>query len=481
MKTLNRQLHKTINRGIKIMQFGEGNFLRAFVDYIIQNMNETNVISSNVVVVQPLITGRIDALNEQNGLYTLYLEGVENKKIIKQHRIIDVLSDFINPYTQYDKFLEYAKSKDLEVIISNTTEAGIVLDAKDIDFSKCPDSFPGKLLAFLLARYNYFNGDKICGLSIIPCELIDYNGTELKKVLLQLANIMQLDERFIDWLLNANHFTNTLVDRIVPGYPKEQIAEIQKETGYIDNSVVKGELFHLWVLEKEEFIQKHFPADKCGLNVIYANDIKPYKERKVKILNGTHTALVPIAYLSGFDTVRESICDPIINEFLLYMINSEIRPTINLPIAETEAFANSVLERFQNPFIRHELMSISLNSTTKFKTRLLPTLIDYINITKDLPQNLLFAFAGLIMFFKGKRGQENIALADNADYLERWEIVWEKNGSYIDIVKEVTSWEDIWGVNISTLHEKLVMAVANYLEKIDKYGMKKALIDFLTA
>ncbi|MGN1344572.1 MAG: tagaturonate reductase, partial [Traorella sp.] len=260
MESLNKSIIKKTYAPIKIMQFGEGNFLRAFVDWIIQKMNDSKKYEGHVVVVQPLEFGRVNELAAQDGLYTLYLEGLNNGEVVKTHEVIDVLDDFINPYTEYDKFLKYAESEDLEVVISNTTEAGIVLDPSDINFSKTPHTFPGKVLSLLKHRYDYFNGDTNKGLSFICCELIDNNGDELKKCVLGLAKVLQLSESFITWINEACHFTSTLVDRIVPGYPRDEIQEITNELGYIDNSIVKGEIFHLWVLKKEAHIEKVFPC-----------------------------------------------------------------------------------------------------------------------------------------------------------------------------------------------------------------------------
>ena len=240
------------------------------------------------------------------------------------------------------------------------------MDPSDTNLTVCPQSFPGKLLALLKARYEHYKGDMSKGLAIIPCELIDHNGDELKRVLKDLAEINKAAPAFINWLTEANHFTSTLVDRIVPGYPRDTAKEICEETGYNDNNIVKGEIFHLWVLQKERFVQERLPADKSGLNVIFADDITPYKQRKVKILNGSHTSMVPVAYLCGIDTVREAVTDEDVGKFVQGLVNYEIKPTIDLPKEETDAFAGSVIERFMNPFIRHELMSIALNSTTKF-------------------------------------------------------------------------------------------------------------------
>ena len=480
MELISKKMFAKPERPIKIMQFGEGNFLRAFIEWIIQNLNDKGAINSSVAVVQPMPFGRIKELSEQDGLYTLRLEGIDKGKTVKSSQVIDVIGDCINPFTDYEHFLSYAKSQDLQVIISNTTEAGIAVDPTDTDFSQCPKSYPGKLLALLKARYDYFDGDMAKGLAIVPCELIDNNGDELYRCLTELAEINHMDKKFIEWMQTANHFTSTLVDRIVPGYPRNEIEQIQKETGYIDNNVVKGEIFHLWVLRKEPVVQKYLPADSTGLNVIFADDIKPYKQRKVKILNGSHTAMVPVAYLCGIDTVGEAVNDPVIGKYVHDFIFDEVNPTIDLPQNEMIDFANSVIERYKNPFIRHELMSIALNSTTKFRTRLLPTLEDYIRIKGALPKHLLFSFAAIVEFHKGVRGEEKIALKDDPHYLEHWAKLWaEFDGDYTKLAKAALSWTEAWEVDMNTLHPDITATVAEYLEDMDRNGMKSAVARFV--
>lgn len=476
MQQLNRKLHKATNRPVKIMQFGEGNFLRAFVDWILQDLNDNNVINANVVVVQPMPFGRIADLAKQDGLYTVCLEGIDNGQKVNKRQVIDVLGDYINPFEQYAEYLNYGKSDDLQAIVSNTTEAGIALDASDTDFTKCPTSFPGKLLALLETRYNHFNGDMNKGLAIIPCELIDNNGQELKRVLVELAKIRGMSDEFINWLVNANHFTDTLVDRIVPGYPRDNAQQICEQQGYLDNNIVKAEIFHLWVLKQEEYIEKILPLNKSGLNVIFAKDIKPYKERKVKILNGSHTAIVPIAYLCGIDTVGESVADKDVRKYLSQLINDVIKPTINLPADEMDAFANSVVERFENPFIRHELMSIALNATTKFATRLLPTYNHYVAKFNSVPKHILFTFAAMCVFYKGKRGAQDIALADSPENLAFWQKVWQSK-DMTEVATKALQNEALWGQNLAS--KQNVKDVASYLQDISDNGMRKALQNFL--
>lgn len=480
MEVISKKLFAKPQRPIKIMQFGEGNFLRAFIEWFIQDLNDKGAINANVALVQPMPFGRVSELASQDGLYTLRLEGINGGKRVKKSQVIDVIGDCINPFTEYEKFLKYGESEDLQIIISNTTEAGIAVDPTDTDLSQCPKSYPGKLLALLKRRYDRFKGDIAKGLAIIPCELIDDNGDELYRCLTELAKINKMDAAFIKWLQTANHFTSTLVDRIVPGYPKNEIEEIQKETGYIDNNVVKGEIFHLWVLKKEPFIQKVFPADSTGLNIIFADDIHPYKQRKVKILNGSHTAMVPVAYLCGIDTVGEAVTDPVIGKFVRDFVFEEVNPTINLPQDQMTAFANSVLERYQNPYIRHELMSIALNSTTKFRTRILPTLTDYVKSTGKLPRHVLFSFAALVAFHKGKRGAEDIRLADDPAYLAKWKQLWaDFNGDYALLAKAALGWTEAWECDMNAIHPQITSTVAKYLEAIDTKGMKAAVKEFV--
>ena len=482
MEIISKKLFGKPERKVKILQFGEGNFLRAFVEWIIQDLNDKGAIEANVALVQPMPFGRVKDIAAQDGLYTLRLEGIDGGKKVKNSQVINVVGDCINPFEEYERFLSYGESEDLQIIISNTTEAGIAVDPTDTDFSVCPKSYPGKLLALLKRRYDHFRGAPDKGLAIIPCELIDNNGDELYRCLTELAEINGMDKKFIKWMQTANHFTSTLVDRIVPGYPKNEIEEIQKETGYIDNNVVKGEIFHLWVLKKEPHIQKVFPADSTGLNVIFADDIKPYKQRKVKILNGSHTAMVPVAYLCGIDTVGEAVNDPVIGKYVRDFVFDEVNPTINLPQDQMVAFANSVIERYQNPFIRHELMSIALNSTTKFKTRLLPTLTDYVKIMGTLPKHLLFSFAALVEFHKGKRGEEAIALKDDPAYLAKWAELWANfDGDCHKLAKAALGWKEAWDMDMNTVHPEICNTVAHYLEEIESKGMRKAVEDFVNA
>ncbi len=462
------------------MQFGEGNFLRAFIDWIVDSMNKKADFNAGVVVVQPMPFGRVKELASADGLYTLYLQGINNGQTVKTHQVIDCLEDFINPFEEYQKYLDYAKSEDLEFIISNTTEAGIAFDPKDMDFTKTPNSFPGKLLAFLKARYDHFKGDVKKGLEIIPCELIDHNGDTLKEILVQLAEHNHMDKAFIDWVENANRYYNTLVDRIVPGYPRNEDKELWNQLGYVDTNMVVGEIFHLWVIDGKTVkdLETKLPTAKAGLNVLFVDSIKPYKERKVKILNGSHTCLVPVSYLSGIDTVRETIEDKQLNQFVLDFIFNEVVPTINIPRDQMDSYANSVLERYGNPFVRHELMSIALNSVTKYKTRILPTVLQNLEDLKHFPDHALFSLAALMVFYRGKRGEEDIKLADDAWALDMFKELWaDFDGSKAacgKIAQHVLSLKSHWEVDL-TKYDGVLEFVTDCLYEITSTSMREAL------
>ncbi|MDQ3278113.1 MAG: tagaturonate reductase, partial [Bacteroidota bacterium] len=344
----------------KVLQFGEGNFLSCFVDWMFHRLNRAGAFNGSVVAVQPIERGMVDLLNAQDGLYTVYLRGLKAGQPESTHETVDVISRGINPYTEFAAYLQTAENPDMRYVVSNTTEAGITYSETDMPTDAPPASFPAKLAVWLHHRFTTFNGDNTKGVHIIPCELIEKNADNLKRVLLQLSERWGYEEQFTDWLQTACTFSNTLVDRIVPGYPATRMEEITKELGYEDKQVVEGEPFHLWVIEAPESLQQELPFPSIGLDVLYVPDITPYRTRKVRILNGAHTTLVPVAYLYGIDTVREAVEDAVIGKFLRSAIFEEIIPTLDLPKEELEQFAAEVIDRFRNPYIKHQLLSIAL-------------------------------------------------------------------------------------------------------------------------
>lgn len=480
---LNKELFKEYKSyPEKVMQFGEGNFLRAFIDWQIDKMNKEAGFNGSVVVVQPIENGLVNKLNEQDGLYTLYLQGMKDGKAVREHTIINSVSRGVNPYCDYDEFLKIGDNPELRFIISNTTEAGIAFAEKDKLSDRPQSSYPGKLTAFLYHRFKQFDGDKSKGFIIIPCELIDRNGEKLKKIVSKYTELWNLGDRFKDWLENANTFCCSLVDRIVPGYPRDTIDEVTKEIGYEDGLVDVGEQFHLWVVEGPDWIKNELPVEKANLNVKFVDDMTPYRTRKVRILNGAHTALVPVAYLYGLDIVSESVKHDVVGKFLNGVIYDEIIPTLDLPEDELKYFAGAVLERFVNPFVKHYLMSIALNSMSKFETRDLPSLIEYKKRSGKLPEKLVFSLAALIEFYKGKRGDEIIKLADNQDILDLYKSLWSNyDGTETglkNIVTSVLGYEKNWKMNLNDI-DGLNELVTKYLSDIERLGIKEAVKEVL--
>ena len=451
LKKLNRT---TANIGtapqVRILQFGEGNFLRAFADWIVDILNEQTGFNAGIQIVQPISQGLIKKINEQEGLYHVVLKGLQGGKETTQTRLIKSIHSCINPYEDFDNYLKAAANPGLRFVISNTTEAGITFDPTDNNPSSLASTFPGKVTQLLLTRFKAFNGDATRGLIFLPCELIEKNGDALKKTVLEVAALWNLPSAFVKWVNEANTFCNTLVDRIVTGYPRDTINEIHQSIGYQDELVVQAEPFHLWVIDGPSFVRKEFPADQAGLQVKFVDDITPYRTRKVRILNGAHTALVPVAYLAGLRTVRESVDDPAIGRYIRNTVFSEILPTLDLPHEELNHFANDVLERFQNPYIRHELISIALNSVSKWKVRVLPSLVEYQKRTGELPKNLAYSLAALIMFYKGSWNDDTIPLNDSSDVLEFFKNSWASDDPGM-VAGDVLSATNFWGQDLSSI------------------------------
>ncbi|KKI91936.1 altronate oxidoreductase [Bacillus sp. SA1-12] len=462
----------------KVLQFGTGNFLRAFTDWQIHEMNKKNLFNGGVVVVQSTANGAVNTINKQDGLYTLYLQGIKDHQPVSEHEVISSISRGINIITEYDDYLAMAKNPELRFIISNTTEAGITFNNEDLLHDRPQKSFPGKLTAFLYERFQVFHGDLSKGFIILPCELIEENGKELKRIILQYADTWNLEPAFSKWVEEANTFCNTLVDRIVPGFPKDTIQEKTNELGYNDQLVVVGEQFHLFVIEGPEFIKEEFPAEKAGLNVHVVDDLSSFRLKKVKILNGAHTAMTPVAFLAGLQTVSEAVTNDVTKEFIESVIYQEILPTLPFAKDELNEFAEDVLNRFKNPFIHHYLLSISLNSISKFKARLLPTLHDYIQQFGTLPKGIVFSLSAMIYFYRGKRGEEDIKLVDDQEALDLLQRLWNNyhgdENEIEAIVKTILSAEELWGENLNDL-PKLTETVTQHIQTIDKLGMAKAI------
>ncbi|OQD42456.1 altronate oxidoreductase [Croceivirga radicis] len=472
MELLNRKNVSALpKRPIKVVQFGEGNFLRAFVDYAIQLLNLEKDFNAGVAVVQPIDRGLVSMLNDQDGLYTLFSKGVVSGQEIEEKHLIDSIVTAIDPYKDHQSYLALAQEATLEFIISNTTEAGIAFDAGDALDMQPPNSFPAKLTQLLYHRYQFFNGAIDKGLVVIPCELINYNADTLKEVMLKYIDLWNLDEGFKNWVLEANSFHNTLVDRIVPGYPKDDIDAYQEQLAYKDNLIVTSEVFFLWVIEGGEALKKKLPFAGTKLDVKIVADMQPYRTRKVRILNGAHTSMVPFSLLYGNETVKQTVDNDFTGRFVKATIFEEIIPTLDLPKEELEAFAEAVLDRFRNPFIKHQLASIALNSISKFKVRVLPSLLAYFEAKGKLPKNLTFAFACLLRFYKGSWKGEQLPVNDDAVLMDTFKQLWN-NLSIEALVQEVLANTSFWDTDLTKI-PGLKNEVIKALMLIEEHGVEQ--------
>ncbi|MTD39698.1 tagaturonate reductase [Erwinia sp. CPCC 100877] len=478
MKSLNRHDFPGASYPERIIQFGEGNFLRAFVDWQIDLLNEHTDLNAGVTIVRPIDSDFPPSLNEQDGLYTTLIRGLNGQgEAVSDARLIRSVNREINVYRQYDEYLKLAHNPDIRFVFSNTTEAGISYHAGD-RFEDAPSvSFPAKLTRLLFERYDHFDGARDKGWIMIPCELIDYNGDALRELVLRYAREWNLAEGFIHWLNDANTFCSTLVDRIVTGYPRDEAAQIEQQLGYHDSFLDTAEHFYLFVIQGPKSLAQELRLDKLSLNVLIVDDIRPYKARKVAILNGAHTALVPVAFMAGLDTVGEAMSDEQICAFVEKAICDEIIPVLDLPEEELLSFAQAVTGRFRNPYIRHQLLSIALNGMTKFRTRILPQLLAAHQTNGKLPARLTFALAALIAFYQGERGDESYPLQDDAHWLERYGQWWS---AYRDglmtprtLVERVLSDKIHWECDLLAV-PGLVEQVAKDLAAILNKGMRNA-------
>ncbi len=485
MKALNKLTAPKAVAPEKIIQFGEGNFLRAFVDWIIWNMNQKTNFNASVAVVQPIDRGMAEWLNGQDCLYHVNLQGRLNGKAINSLERIDVISRALNPYSQNAAFMALADQPEIRFVISNTTEAGITFDPA-CKFTDAPaSSYPGKLVQLLYRRYKTFEGDPKKGLILMPCELIFLNGHHLKDCIRKYIELWKDDfaadyEGFKEWFEKYNYVCATLVDRIVPGFPRKDIAAIQEKVGYADNLVVQAEIFHLWVIEKPENmsieqLREEFPAEKAGLHVLIAESEKPYHERKVTLLNGPHTVLSPVAYLSGINIVRDACNDPVVGKYIHKVQFEELMETLNLPMDELRQFASDVLERFNNPYVDHQVTSIMLNSFPKFETRDLPGLKTYLERKGELPKGLVLGLAAIITYYKGGTRADGAPIQPNdaQEIMDLLQQLWA-TGCTRKVAEGVLGATDIiWKESKQNLNEipGLTDMVVNFLDSIQEKGM----------
>lgn len=475
MKKLNKTTVEKKDLPVRIMQFGEGNFLRAFVDWMIDKANNAGVMNHGISVVQPIAGGEnmIGMFNDQDCMYHVYLEGIKDKQPVKEVALVKSLMNIMNPYSQYAAYEKLFLSEDLEMIVSNTTEAGIRYEEGDDLNAEPPKSFPAKMTALLYKRYKKFNGDPAKGLLIICCELIEDNGSTLREYVLKHATHNNLEKGFIDWVNTACHFYDTLVDRIVPGFPRENIDEIKAELGFDDNLVVKGEYFHVWAIGGDSIIKEKFPLDKAGLNVLFMDDIKAFRAKKVRILNGAHTAMVPVALQLGCETVMDAFNTPEVEKYINRMVAEEVLPCIDEDPNELKAFAAKILERFYNPYLKHYLKDISLNSISKWETRDYPTVYDnYKKLNKDAKLTT-FSFAALLVLYTGQSAAPDFTPNDTPEFLEFIQKSFDKN-NIEGWVSAVVNNRAMWKENFAEI-PSFIPEVTKDIESILSKGMKETL------
>ncbi|WP_352400712.1 tagaturonate reductase [Anaerotignum sp.] len=472
----------------RVLQFGEGNFLRAFTDWMIHKANMQGLFDGSIVLCQPIAQGMGEIINSQDGMYTLIMRGIEDGQAVEKIEPNTSVSRCINPYEDYEALMTLARSEDLKVVISNTTEAGIAYKVGDKLTDKPAQSFPAKVCAFLYERYQAFNGATDRGLLFLPVELIDNNGANLLRIVLQYADEWGLDANFKSWVKDSNHFCSTLVDRIVTGYPGDELDYFYNEMGYEDKCLVTSEVFNLWVIEGKQEWADIMPIHKTDANVIWTEDVTPYKKRKVRILNGGHTASVLAAYMAGHNIVLDMMNDPLFEKYLDQLLYGEIIPTLDLPKSDLEQFASDVKDRFRNPYIKHKLLDISLNSCSKWCARCMPSLIGYVKEKGEVPKALAFSLAAFIRFYKGemengcyvgtRKDGTTYTIKDDAEVLEFFAKIWAEKD--VDgIAEAVLSNTAFWdGTELNAI-EGLTAFVASYLKELEEKEVKEVLASLL--
>jgi tagaturonate reductase len=461
---------------VKILQFGQGNFMRGFFDWQIDLLNERTGLNAGVVVVRPRGGSSVPLLDVQDGLFTVLVRGLDEAgQPVKAYRKVECVQREIDPATMYGDYLAQAANPDLRFVVSNTTEAGITVNDTDRFDDAPPVTFPAKLTQLLYARYTAFDGAQGKGLVLLPCELIDKNGAALKDAVLHYARLWQLPAGFAAWIGDACTFCNTLVDRIVTGYPAADAEQIERELGYADPFLVAAEYYYLFVIQGPASVGEELKLAGSGLNVKLVDDITPYKKRKVGILNGGHTTLVPVALLAGLEAVGPAVDDAQVGSFLRAAIDEEIIPALEMDRAELEAFADDVLRRFRNPAIHHRLASIALNSWSKFAARVMPQLLRYADLNDGrLPRRLVLAMAATMVLYRGGV----IDLADDAATLAwfraGWDKVAAKEWSLDDLTRGWLAHAALWGRDLNTVPGLAAQLAAN-LRGIEQQGIRALL------
>ncbi|MFD2115689.1 tagaturonate reductase [Paenibacillus yanchengensis] len=482
-----KQLHEQVSQlPIKILQIGEGNFLRGFFDWMIYESRKQGIYDGAIAVTQPRLHGKpkIEALAKQEGAYTLVTRGLDQGKQVEQKEVISVFGAVFDPYEYWEQFLALARNESLRIVVSNTTEAGLVYREEQLQEGVAIQSFPGKLTKLLYERYQIFNGAADKGLICLPCELLERNGDTLKTCVLKYSDDWGYPEAFKTWVVEHNQFLNTLVDRIVTGYPDEAQANAWfEEWGYEDTQLTTAEPYHLWAIEADgSQMEKILPLQQAGLNVHWVDDLVPFQLRKVRILNGAHTLMTPLAILHDKEHVRETMEDERIGAFVRQTVEQEIIPVMPMDKQALQQYAQDVYERFLNPFIRHRLADIAMNSLSKFTTRLLPNYLYYMEQQQSIPSGLLQAFAGLIRYYKVSQAEAGqfvgktlsgvtYTVRDDEALLQEVAAIWKQHEqagqSLVDTMTELLGKTNIWGHQLAEKSPELAQQLADIIEEME--------------
>jgi len=473
---LNRsELQEIARLPIKVAFFGGGNFMRGFSGWMIEQINRNGEFGGGIVLIKPTQAGSYKSFHEQDGLYHVLIRGRKGSTVIEKNDLVSAIQEIVNPYQDHNAFLKIAEVESLRFLISNTTEAGLSISSDEQLDDEPALSFPGKLLQLLWKRYQWCSGDSKKGLVVLPCELIPENGQRLYELLSELSNRWSLPESFRVWLREANIFCSTLVDRIVPGYPGDDEA-IWEELGFLDKLMVQAEPYHLWVIEGPPDLSEHLPLPKAGLNVIFAESLERYSKIKIRLLNGAHTAMVPIGLLQGESAVDEVMAKRDLFQFIDSLLRQEVVPVMSMDVAQLNEYIEQIYDRFNNPFFKHRLASISLNSLSKFRSRLMPTMMEYVELHERVPKRIALVLAAYLFLYSGRQVVPEFELNDNPETIQYFTDLWKKldrnSISRNQLVSFALSKKDLWGTDLTRV-SKLPNQVIDYLRTIEEGNLEK--------
>lgn len=464
----------------RILQFGGGNFLRGFADWIIDKYNkQSNDDKLGILAVKVREEGNYSSWKEQEGLFHLFTKGLAEKKTINEKVLITSVVRVLEVHRDYEDFIASSHQADLNIIISNTTELGLAFSAAD-KLDQIPNTFPGQLTQWLFERYKFFGGDRKSACTMIPCELLENNGQILRDSILQYIEHWQMDAEFKNWLIAYCHFCNSLVDRIVSGIDQRKIADYHERIGFEDQMMTEGEPYHLWAIESKHDLSAQLPLNRIGLNVIYTTDLTPYKELKLKILNGAHTSMVPIGLLLNIGLVKDVMDNKLTANFIKDLVYLDTIPAIQVDQKMAKEFAKDVMDRFRNPFLEHRLKAISLNSISKFVSRVLPSIKGYLTTKGRLPPRLVLSFACLLAYYSGSYQGQVIEPVDDEEVvstlLRHWEKIRSNGGISYQALEKLLSDSTLWGEDLTKL-EGLGEQLGGFLTEIEKGNLVSLITD----